>query len=64
MYVAKQKPPVKLKFEDVAECRTIAELNAFTREYIEERGFKGKVAKRTAWVLFYTWKKTMGLEEK
>lgn len=43
-------------FEEVANCKTIEELNQFIQEYLDERDLKGEARRKTYWALFYRWK--------
>ena len=51
---------MKLKFDDVKNCETIADLNKFIRKYLKQEGLNKEKMKeereKTHWALFHKWK--------
>lgn len=52
----RRNPKEWLNFDDVAHCRNVESFNAFTEQYLSERGLVGERRRSTYWALFYTWK--------
>jgi len=52
----RREPKCWLRFEDVVHCPDVESLNAFTSQFLSERGLVGESRKRTYWALFYAWK--------
>jgi len=55
--VAEKKPSKPLRFDDVINCRTVAELIEFTDNILEQqRVTNPEERRRVAWALFHRWK--------
>jgi hypothetical protein len=52
-----------LKFDDVKNCKDIAELNEFIGRYLDERDLQGEERKSAYWALFYAWKESISRED-
>jgi hypothetical protein len=52
----RREPKQWLNFDDVAHCRAVEEFNAFSEQYLSERGLVGESRTRMYWRLFYAWK--------
>lgn len=51
-----------MEFDDVVNCKDVAEFNLFVRQYLAECGLvadgKHEATRRTYWALFYAWKES------
>jgi len=51
-----------MEFDDVVNCKDVAEFNLFVRQYLAERGLvadgKHEATRKTYWALFYAWKES------
>ena len=51
-----------MEFDDVVNCKDVAEFNLFVHQYLAERGLvadgKHEATRKTYWALLYAWKES------